>query len=107
MDNDKFISIIDNATEKFRGDITHLSRAIGMLAVGRRLGWRVTYLIYSRATVRKYEKLLYVSIQDVLPEKGDLAEKSLAGKALKKVDNFWKAVKGEIPGIRSTMTTQD
>ena len=102
MTNDEFLSIIDKATENFHGDITDLSRAIGMLSVGRRVGWRVTYLIYSRMAIRKYEKILKVSIQEVLPEKGDMAEKTIAWRALQKVDNFWKAVKGEIPGIRST-----
>lgn len=107
MTNDQFISIIDKATENFQGDITNLSRAIGMLATGRRYGWRVTYLVYSRMTVRKYEQILGVNIQECLPEKGDLAEKTAAWRAMEKVTNFWKAVKGEIPGIRSTMTIQD
>ncbi|MBL4774949.1 MAG: hypothetical protein JKY87_02675 [Mariprofundus sp.] len=106
MDNDQFVSIIDKATENFRGDITNLSRAIGMLATGRRFGWKVTYLIYSRLTITKYEKILGIKIQELLPEEGDLAHKSIAWVALQKVTNFWKAVKGEIPGIRSTMTTQ-
>jgi len=106
MDNDQLVSIIDKATENYHGDITNLSRAIGMLATGRRFGWKVTYLVYSRATVKNYEKILDVKIQEVLPEEGDLAHKSIAWNALKKVTNFWKAVKGEIPGIRSTMTTE-
>jgi len=106
MDNDQFISIIDKATDNYHGDITHLSRAIGMLAIARRLGWKVTYLVYTRATIKRYEKILEINIQEVLPDVGDLAHKSIAWNAMKKVTNFWKAVKGEIPGIRSTMTTQ-
>ena len=109
MNNDQLISIIDNSIKNFRGDLTHLSRAIGMLMLGRRLGWRVLYLVYNRSTIRKYEKILGkdFSIQDTLPEEGDLAHKSIAWVAAKKVGNFWKAVKGEIPGIRSTQTTPD
>ena len=104
MTDEEFVSIIDQAADKFRGDITDLSRAIGMLAVGRRIGWRVTYLVYSRMAIRKYERILGVRIQEVLPEKSDLTEKTVAWKALQKVTNFWKAVKGEIPGVRSTQT---
>jgi len=105
MDNDQFFLIIDKATEKFHGDIANLSRAIGMLATGRRFGWKVTYLVYSRATIKNYEKILGIKIQEILPEVGDLAHKSVAWNALQKVTNFWKAVKGEIPGVRSNMTT--
>ena len=103
MTNEEFVSIINKAIENYTGDVTNVGRAVGMLATGRRYGWRVTYLMYSRTTIRNYEKMLGVSIQDVLPEKGDLAENSYAWKALQTVDNFWKAVKGEIPGIRSTL----
>jgi len=106
MDNEQFISVIDKAINDYHGDITQLSRALGMLATGRRLGWKVTYLVYNRSTIKNYEKILGVNIREVLPEVGDLAHKSIAWNAMKKVTNFWKAVKGEIPGIRSTMTTQ-
>jgi len=87
----------------YKGDFTKLESAIGALVIGKRMGWRVMFLIHNRATIREYEKLLGVKFQEVLPEEGELAHKSLAWVAVQKVGNFWKAVKGEISGVRSTL----
>jgi hypothetical protein len=51
--------------------------------------------------LRKYEKILGISFRDELPEVGKMADKSVAWTAVQKVSNFWKAVKGEISGIRT------
>jgi len=94
------------AVKPFKGDFTQLESAIGCLVIGKRMGWRVMFLIHNRATLREYEKLLGVKFQEVLPEEGDLAHKSIAWAAVKKVGNFWKAVKGEISGVRSTLAVK-
>jgi hypothetical protein len=57
--------------------------------------------MYDRAAIRTYEKILGVSSRE-FPEEGPLAHKSLAWSGLKKIANFWKAVRGEEPGHRST-----
>ncbi|MDY6994879.1 MAG: hypothetical protein SVR94_20015 [Pseudomonadota bacterium] len=100
--NDKdLIQIIDSAIDNFSGNSNELAKAIGMLTIGRKFGWKVLYLIHSKNTIRKYEKILSVDLREVLPEVGPNAHKSLAWRAVQKVGNFWKAVKGEIPGVRS------
>jgi hypothetical protein len=94
------------AIKPYKGDLTKLESAIGALIVGKRLGWRVMFLVHNRATIREYEKMLGVKFQLALPEVGELAHKSIGWMAVQKVGNFWKAVKGEISGIRSTLAVK-
>jgi hypothetical protein len=102
MNEKQLVEIIDKATKNFSGQLDTLESAIGYLMIGRKFGWRVMYLIHNRSTIRNYEKILGFDSKKVMPEEGPCAEKSVAYKAVKRVSNYWKAVKGEIPGIRSS-----
>jgi len=95
------IKIINAAIKDFQGNSDVLESAIGALHVGRVMGWKILYLTHSTSTIRKYEKILGLSFREVLDDETALSSKSLAFKAVQKVSNFWKAVKGEIPNIRS------
>lgn len=92
---------VDEVIKDFRGNINELEQAIGVWIVGRKFGWKVMLLVHDRKTLAKYEKILDVNFRKELPEVGPLAKKSLAWAAFQKVTNFWKAVRGEIPGIKS------
>ncbi|MBE0624775.1 MAG: hypothetical protein IH606_08190 [Burkholderiales bacterium] len=98
----QLVEIVDAAIKRFRGNSARLSNAIGYLFIGRRFGWRVALLMHDRKSVKDYEQILGIDSREIFPEIGQLAEKSVAYWALKKVTNFWKAVRGEIPGVRST-----
>lgn len=106
MTNDELVNLMDKAVKNFRGDSTTLESAIGMLVMGRLIGWRVIVLIHDKSTIKKYEKILDINIRERLPEIGTLAHKSYAWKAVQKVGNFWKAVKGDILGVRSPEMTK-
>ena len=93
--------MIDRAIKAFRGQVPTLETAIGAYLVGKQIGWRPLVLIHEKQTLRKYEKILGISFRDELPEVGKMADKSVAWTAVQKVSNFWKAVKGEISGIRT------
>lgn len=95
------VSVVDRAMEGFRGNSSELESAIGALFVGRRFGWKVLFLIHSKATIRKYEKILGVTFRDVLPETGPLSRKSVAWVTVEKIGGFWKVVKGEKPGVKT------
>lgn len=97
----KIILHIDKVTKNFKGQIPELEQAIGVWVVGRQFGWKVMLLVHDRKTIAKYEKLLGIDYRNEVPDVGEFAHKSLAWRAAQKVSNFWKAVKGEIPGIRS------
>lgn len=98
----QIVELIDKATKNFSGGLDTLESAIGYLMIGRKFGWRVMFLIHSQSTVRKYEKILGFNSKEVFPEEGPWADKSVAYRAVQNVTNYWKAVKGEIPGVRST-----
>ena len=93
---------IDSVTKKFRGNVNELEQAIGVWIVGRKFGWKVLFLVHDRKTLAKYGKILGIDFRSELQDVGPLAHKSLAWKAFQKVTNFWKAVRGEIPGIKSS-----
>jgi len=98
----QLVELIDKAIKNYGpGSADTLSGAIGYLMIGRKFGWRVMFFMHSQATIRNYEKILGIKSQDVMPERGALAKKALAFDALQKVSNFWKAVKGEVSGIKS------
>jgi hypothetical protein len=98
----QLVNVIDTAIKGFKGDSRRLSNAIGYLMMGRVMGWKVMLLIHDRKSVKDYEKILQINSKELFPEFGRMADKSFAYRALKKVTNFWKAVKGETPGVRST-----
>ena len=93
--------LADRALKNYSGGYDSLSGAIGYLFAGRHYGWRVMFLVHSRATVAKYESILGIKSRDVFPEQTKFSSNSLAFRLLGTATNFWKAVKGETPGIRS------
>ncbi|CAA6606399.1 conserved hypothetical protein [Rhodospirillaceae bacterium LM-1] len=101
MSNDEFAQIIDGAFDRYKGNMDVVESAIGALAIGRRLGWRPLFIIHQRSTIRRYEKILGIKFRDKLPEVGVKADKSLAWKIAKTLSNYWKAVRGDISGIRT------
>ncbi len=98
--------IIDTAIKNFKGQLPTLETAIGALFVGDKLGWKPLYLIHDKTTLAKYEKILGIKFRDILEPEGVWAHKSVAWNLAKKVSNYWKAVKGEIPDIRTPQITK-
>jgi hypothetical protein len=97
----EIIPHIDALIENYRGNANELEQAIGVWIVGRKFGWKVMLLVHDRKTLAKYETILGIDFRNELEEVGPLAKKSMAWKAFQGVTNFWKAVRGEIPGIKS------
>ena len=97
----QLVELIDKAIKNFSGTLDSLAGAIGYLMIGRKFGWRVMFFMHSQSTVRKYERILGIKSKEVMPERGVLAKKAAVYEAVQKVSNFWKAVKGEVAGIKS------
>jgi len=91
----------DDAIINFKGHAGELEKAIGMMFLGRYIGWKPILLIHDKKTIRKYEKILGIDVREVMPDIGPKAEKSGAWRVTKGLSNFWQAVKGEKPGYRS------
>jgi hypothetical protein len=91
------IKRIDESTIEFSGVFDELEKAVGMLMIGRLVGWKVLVLIHNKRTIRNYEKILGgINIRDMFPPEGPLAHKSIALEVATKIGNFWKAVSGEV-----------
>ena len=101
MSEKQLVAFIDKAIERFDGQCNDIEGAIGVLLFGRRLGWKPLFLMHDKKKIKKYEDILGISLRDELDEEGDKAAKSVAWSAAKKVTNFWKAVTGNIPNVRS------
>jgi len=98
----ELVDLIDKSIMKFHGNSEELENAIGALMVGRKTGWRVLFLIHSPKSIKKYEAILGVEFRDIMPKDGPKAKDSVAWKIAETVTNFWKLVKGEVPGIKKT-----
>lgn len=85
---------IENITKDYAGSVHDLYSAIGVLAVGDKLGWRVLRITLGRGTYSKYQKILDVDFKEAFPEEGVHARKSLGLDIVKKLNNFWNVVKG-------------
>lgn len=101
MTDKEILELVFQANERFKGDITDLQKAVGTLILSRNMGWKPIFLIHERRTIKKYEQILGVEFRQVAPDIGKLAHKSFAWRTAQKFKNFWKAVKGEIAGVRS------
>lgn len=84
------------AIANFRGQLTDLEAALGMLRIGGHIGWRPLVLIHNKRTIRKYEDILNINIREFFPEEGPSWERPFGYVMAKKIGNFWKAVSGEI-----------
>jgi hypothetical protein len=73
--------------------------------VGRLLGWKVLLLVHDRQSIKKYERILDLNFRGTLPDVGPQANKSLAWTAVQKISSYWKAVKGEVPEVRTREVT--
>lgn len=87
--------ISQQAIAKYIGDLSELESALGMLPIGHQYGWRVLYLMHSKATIRKYEEILGISVRDEFPEAGPSAERNNGYRLIQEIGKFWKVVSGE------------
>lgn len=102
----ELVELIDKAVMAYNGNIKELKGAIGTLMIARKLGWKPLLLMQDKRSVAKYERILGVSFRELVPEVGPKARKSIAWVSAEKISNFWKAVKGETPGVRSPDMTE-
>jgi len=98
----KRLEHFDEILKTYKGDITILERAIGAYFIGRRVGWKVMYVLHDVKTLRKYEKILGVNFREEFEEYEDLSTRTRAYQAIQLISNFWKAIKGETPGFEKS-----
>lgn len=85
-----------DAIARFHGMADELESALGFLHLGFQIGWKPLALIHSKATYRKYEKILGIEARELFPEDTPASERHRGYSIAKKLSNFWKVVSGEI-----------
>jgi len=93
--------IINAAVETHKGHIGPLQQAIGMLYTTEAMGWRAAYLMHDKRTIQRSERILGIEFKEHFEEEGPMINRSIAWKALSSIKDYWKAVRGEIKGVRS------
>lgn len=92
----KIVDKLDAAIKNHHGLTDTMEQAVGMYFLGRHFGWKVLYIIHSKSTIRKYESMLGIKVQEEFDPVGPDAERSYGWVAVQKISNFWKAVSGEV-----------
>jgi hypothetical protein len=110
--SDEERAIIDEACVNYEGDLRDLERALGALLVGKYVGWKVLRIGHDGSTYAKYERILGGGVKgfrfrDHCPERGPLARRSVGLIWADKINNFWKVVRGQVPGARSSAVEVD
>ena len=91
----RLVKIADRAALDFAGNFEELESAVGMLFLGRLIGWKALLIIHNRRTVAKYAEILGIDYKAEFPEEGQHADKSRGYVFAKALSNFWKAVSGD------------
>ena len=91
----------------FDGDIRTFESAWGAFLLATQYGWKVSFLVHSQATIKKYEDITGMKFRGGICEpETHLSRKSNAYRALQQVTSFWKAIRGETKDVRSPMAIQ-
>lgn len=95
-EHNQLMQIAQNAILNYSGDVDVLNSAIGMLFTGHYYGWRFLYIVHSKRTIRKYEKVLNIKVTGYFQSTGPLSHRSAGLAEANKHSNFWKCVSGDI-----------
>lgn len=104
INDEELIKRIEDVSASFVGQLDDLQAAVGMLAVGRLYGWRVTRLISSRRHWTLACRL-FGDLKEILPERGILAHKSVGLAIVDKAGDYWDVVSGR--GARDALPLHD
>lgn len=84
---------IDRVIRDFHGQSNDLGNALGAFMLGKYYGWKPIMLMYSRASIRKYEKILGMNFKERLPEEGELVHKLKAYRFLRDTKAYWDTIR--------------
>lgn len=88
-------ALMDTAIRSEGFQINELESALGMYMIGFHFGWKVLYLVHSKKTIKKYETMLGIKVNEVFDEYGPDADRTNAYKLIQSATNFWKLVSGD------------
>lgn len=93
MTDKELFEKLDQVGTDFHGQADDLNEVVGLFVMGRLYGWRVERIVCSNRIWRLATKLVG-DPKKILPERGPLAHKSFALKAINTVGDYWELVSG-------------
>jgi hypothetical protein len=93
MTDDELMVKIEDVTATYRGQIDHLYEAVGMIIIGRKVGWRVMRLASSRRCWTTATKL-FGDPKELMREKEKYWHRSFGLKVVEAVGDYWEVIKG-------------
>jgi len=100
IDDAELMLKIEEIVSNYKGDITYLNEAVGIVVVGRFVGWEHQRLVSSRACWSFAIKLFGdPKSESLMPRRGRYAYKSRALALADAVGGFWDIVKGKKQAI--------
>jgi hypothetical protein len=84
---------IEQVTRDFQGQLDDLMGAVGLIHVGRVMGWRVVRLVGSRKHWMAANEL-FGDVKLLLPEETEYSDKSMGYRVVKASGRFWEQIKG-------------
>lgn len=88
MTDSEFFQLVLEKIRNYKGDITHMDEAIGLVVIGRELGWKHQRLT-STPGAWKMATHLFGDLKEFLPEKGDYYGKSVVCGVIDDTKRFW------------------
>jgi hypothetical protein len=97
INDEELMKKIEQVTGDFTGHLDDLYAVVGMVVVGRLMGWRVIRLVSSRRLWMLGCKLFGdLKSPDIMPERGVYARKSVGLAIVDKIGGYWDFVRGSI-----------
>lgn len=93
--NPELLESIDTVCTDFKGQLDDLYKVVGMLVVGQLYGWRVMRLVASRSVWTNSIKF-FGDPKLLMPERGNLWQKSVGLRAVDALDAYWDVIKGVV-----------
>jgi hypothetical protein len=88
MTDSEFFQLVLDKIRTHTGSISHFDEAIGLVVVGRELGWKHQRLV-STAGAWQMATSLFGDLKDFLPDKGAYYQKSVVRGLIDDTKRFW------------------
>ncbi|MAD52845.1 hypothetical protein [Idiomarina sp. UBA3162] len=85
---------LQSSIAEFKGHVSTIETAIGAIVIGQRYGWRVLRMVHSSNTMKKYEKAIGLSYEEICPEETELSTRNVGYRASKVIGKYWDIVMG-------------
>lgn len=97
INDEELIKKIEQVTNEYRGNLDDLYTIVGMVVIGRLMGWRVIRLVSSRRLWSLGCKLFGdLKSDEIMPERGLYARKSVGLAVVDKLGGYWDFVRGSV-----------